>query len=131
MKKVYPVVLIPAKPGYVVYVPDLQINTQGEDISDAISMARDAIGLWGITQQDYGKKVPQPSDMSAVSHKPEEIVTLVDIDFDEYRKSVDMKVVRKNVTIPSWLNDLAIKSGVNFSQVLQDGLKDRLQVKNR
>ena len=50
MKAVYPIILTPAERGYVVFVPDLDINTEGEDLADAIEMARDAIGLWGITE---------------------------------------------------------------------------------
>jgi len=131
VKKVYPVVLTPAELGFVVYVPDLKINTEGNDVADAISMARDAIGLWGITEQDLGRTIPEPSDLSKVSHEANEIVTLVDIDFDAYRRANDMRTIRKNVTIPSWLNELAENSGVNFSQVLQDGLKQKLHVSDR
>ena len=54
MKAVYPIILTPAERGYVVFVPDLDINTEGEDLADAIEMARDAIGLWGITEEDAG-----------------------------------------------------------------------------
>ena len=60
MKTAYPIILTPAETGYVVTVPDLQINTEGADIADAIDMAADAIGLWGITAQDMGKVVPAP-----------------------------------------------------------------------
>ena len=131
MKIVYPVVLTAAELGFVVSVPDLKINTEGNDVADAISMARDAIGLWGITEQDFGRTIPEPSDLSKVSHEANEIVTLVDIDFDAYRRANDMRTIRKNVTIPSWLNELAENSGVNFSQVLQDGLKQKLHVSDR
>lgn len=55
MKKVYPVVLTPAETGYVVYVPDLKINTEGENIANAMEMARDAIGLWAICEEDMGR----------------------------------------------------------------------------
>lgn len=131
MKKVYPVVLTPAELGFVVSVPDLKINTEGNDVADAISMARDAIGLWGITEQDFGRTIPEPSELSKIFHEANEIVTLVDIDFDAYRRANDMRTIRKNVTIPSWLNELAENSGVNFSQVLQDGLKQKLHVSDR
>ena len=57
--------------------------------------------------------------------------TLVDIDFAAYRRANDLRTVRKNVTLPSWLNDLAERNGVNFSQVLQESLKERLHVSNR
>ena len=54
MKLAYPIVLTPAENGYSVYVPDLDINTEGDSLADAIAMASDAIGLWGITKQDMG-----------------------------------------------------------------------------
>ena len=93
-------------------------------------MARDAIGLWGISEEDAGRKIPMASGQIP---KPadNELVTLVDIDFSAYRRANDLRTIRKNVTLPSWLNDLAEKEGVNFSQVLQEGLKARLQVSNR
>jgi predicted RNase H-like HicB family nuclease len=128
LKKAYPVILTPAKIGYVVYVPDLDINTEGTDIADAIEMARDAIGLWGITEEDMGRSIPEPSP-HLPQHAPIEIVTLIDIDFDAYRRANDDRSVRKNLTLPSWLNERAEKAGVNFSQVLQEGLKRRLGIK--
>ncbi len=130
MKAVYPIILTPAERGFVVTVPDLQINTEGDDLNDAIEMARDAIGLWGITEQDAGRAIPAPRTV-APAHEANEIVSLVDIDFDAYRRATDLRAVRKNVTLPSWLNTLAENAGVNFSQVLQDGLKARLHVADK
>ena len=128
MKQVYPVILHPEpEGGYTVFVPDLDIGTQGETVAECIDMARDAIGLWGICEQDAGRSIPAPSGL-APCHGEGEIVTLVDIDFDAYRRAQDTRAIRKNVTIPSYLNDLAERAGVNFSQVLQDGLKQRLGV---
>lgn len=128
MKQVYPVILHPEQEGgFSVSVPDLNIGTQGETIAECIDMARDAIGLWGICEQDEGRVIPEPSGLTP-KHEEGELVTLVDIDFDAYRRAHDMRTIRKNVTIPSYLNDLAERAGVNFSQVLQDGLKQRLGV---
>lgn len=128
MKQVYPVILHPEQEGgFSVSVPDLNIGTQGETIAECIDMARDAIGLWGICEQDEGRVIPEPSGLTP-EHEEGELVTLVDIDFDAYRRAHDMRTIRKNVTIPSYLNDLAERAGVNFSQVLQDGLKQRLGV---
>ena len=64
-------------------------------------------------------------------HKSDEIVTLVDIDFSAYRRAHDLRTIRKNVTIPAWLNQLAEDAGVNFSQVLQEGLKQKLKVSEK
>ena len=128
MKQVYPVILHPeAEGGFSESVPDLDIGTQGETVAECIDMARDAIGLWGICEQDAGRAIPGPSGF-APAHEEGELVTLVDIDFEAYRRAHDMRTIRKNVTIPSYLNDLAERAGVNFSQVLQDGLKQRLGV---
>ena len=127
MKQAYPIILTPAERGYVVSVPDLDINTEGETIADAISMAEDAIGLWGITMQDRGKSIPDASGVVPPC-APGEVSAFAVVDFDAYRKANDMRSVRKNVTIPSYLNDMAEKAGLSFSQVLQDGLKLRLGV---
>ena len=87
-------------------------------------MARDAIGLVGIDMQDAGEEIPEPSSLDSVRDQEGDIYTLVDVDFDEYRKKHDNRTVKKNCTIPSWLNEEAMAKGINFSQVLQDGLKE-------
>lgn len=94
MKAVYPVILTPAGRGFVVSVPDLSINTEGIDLADAIAMARDAIGIWGITAQDAGRALPAASSWDTISHEAGEIVTLVDIDFDDYRQVNDAQIIR-------------------------------------
>lgn len=128
MKETYPILITPAdEGGYTVYVPDLDINTQGETITECIEMARDAIGLWGLCRQDAGGSLPS-QDIRSIQHRADEIVTLVDVDFAAYRRAQDMRAVRKNVTIPGYLNDMAERAGINFSQVLQEGLKQRLGI---
>lgn len=127
MKKVYPIILSPAERGYVVTVPEFQINTEGSDILDAIFMAREAICLWGVCEEDQGRQIPEPSVLIP-PHNPDEIVTLVDVDFTAFRRAHDQRAVRTNVTLPSWLKEVAEKDGVNFSQILQDALKQRLNL---
>lgn len=127
MKIAYPIILTPDETGYLVYVPDFDINTQGSSVADAIEMAEDAISLCGISLQDIGQKIP-----SASVRPPEcgegQISAFAVVDFDAYRRASDMRTVRKNVTVPNYLNKLAVKAGINFSQVLQEGLKQRLGV---
>lgn len=129
MKAAYPIVLTKGEKYIVVYVPDFDINTQGEDIADAMEMARDAIGLMGIDMEDDGEMIPCPSELGTVSAAhPSDSVTLVDIDFTEYRRKNDMRTVRRNVSLPSWLNAAADKAGINVSAVLQTALKDALNM---
>lgn len=128
MKNSYPIVLIPEEVGYTVYIPDFEINTQGGDITEAIEMARDAIGLMGITLEDDGKVLPQPSGADSVGISGQEIVTLVDVDFTEYRRKNEIRTVKKNCTLPGWLCYEAEKANINFSQVLQAALKKELKI---
>lgn len=127
MKNVYPVILTPTDTGFLVTVPDFDINTQGSTLPEAIDMARDAIGLWGITQEDMGNQIPNPSQI-APQHADNEICTLVDVDFLAYRRANENRAVKKTLTIPSWLNAEAEKAGINFSRVLQDALMQKLNL---
>ena len=73
--------------------------------------------------------LPKPSAMATIEVSKDEFVSLVDVDFDEYRRKNDMRTIRKNCTIPSWLNFEAEKAGINFSAILQAALKGELNLK--
>ncbi|MCD7785283.1 MAG: type II toxin-antitoxin system HicB family antitoxin [Oscillospiraceae bacterium] len=128
MKNSYPIILTPDEVGFTVYIPDFEINTEGDTLTEAIEMARDAIGLMGIDMEDDKKPLPVPSEIASVNHSGEDIVTLVDVDFSEYRRKNDMRSVRRNVTLPSWLDYEAEKSGLNVSAILQKALKTELHI---
>jgi len=99
MKTAYPIILTPDKSGYLVYVPDLNINTEGRDLADAIEMASDAISLTGTCLQDTGKEVPAPSK-TLPECGDNEIATFALVDFDAYRRANDMRTGRKKETPP-------------------------------
>lgn len=124
----YPVTFTQIPEGFMAYVPDLEINTWGTSITHAIEMARDAISLWCVSQQDEGKELPPVSDMTAIEHEPNDIVSLVDADIDAYRRSLESKAIKKTLTLPSWLNEKAERAGINFSQTLQRALKEELKI---
>ena len=127
---VYPVIISKEKDGYYVSIPDFESATQGRSIADAIMMARDAIGLMGIDMQDDGKEIPIPNSKTYITEK-DDIVTLVDVDFMEYRRRVDNRAVKKNCTIPYWLSIEAVRAGINYSRILQDALIRVLGVAKR
>ena len=116
----------------LVEVPDLRIVTQGYGMADAIEMARDAIGLSIITKEDDGEEVPAPSavELSASEFAGEgtQYLTFVDTDIAEYRRKHDNRAVRRNVTLPHWLNTEAEKAHVNVSRILQEALIAELQI---
>lgn len=125
MKEAYPIIIAEESDGYYVSIPDFDIATQGSSIADSIAMARDAIGLIGIDMEDDGKELPKPGTAKITQNK-DDLVTLVDVDFTEYRKRVNNRSVKKNCTIPYWLNVEAEKAGINFSKVLQEALQSLL-----
>ena len=127
MTRVYPVILLPTESGYVVSVPDLNIDTQGNDIAEAIFMARDAIGLWGICQQDKNNPIPEPSTIEP-PHEANEFVSWVDIDFDAYRRKHDNHAVRRNITLPAWLDEAVKEANINVSGFIQAALKKHLNI---
>ena len=127
MIKAYPIVLKPEAGGYVVYVPDLEINTQGDNLAEALYMARDAIGAWGICQQDAKRDIPEPS-ATEPNHGAGELISWVDVDFEKYRRASDMTSERTNITLPRYLKNLANDAGLNLSQELQARLKEVLRI---
>lgn len=138
MKCVYPVIFTMTnddKDTILIEVPDLEILTEGYGMVDAIEMARDAIGISGITLEDMGKELPEPraaqdtdTSKGEFSDAGESCVSLVDIDFTAYRRKADNKTVRRNVTLPNWLDSEAEKAGINVSKVLQDALMNVLNI---
>ncbi len=138
MRKVYPVIFTPVndnKDTVLIEVPDLEILTEGYGMADAVNMARDAIGLKGIYFEDEKREIPEPSRIQDINIQEgtfaedgEGCVSLVDIDFTEYRRKVDNKTVRRNVTLPNWLNQEADKANINVSRVLQEALMTKLGV---
>lgn len=133
MKRVYPVLLTKTDTVVLVEVPDLEILTEGKDLSDAIDMAKDAIELKCVSLEDSGIQIPDASESLDVnegtfSEEGDTILTLVNADPAEYRRKIDTKTVRRNVALPSWLNYEAEHAGINVSRVLQEALMNVLNV---
>jgi len=135
MKKAYPVIFTQVDDVVLVEVPDLEILTEGKDMPDAIEMARDAIGITVISKEDYREGIPNPSLLNEIdiqegtfANEGSGFISFVDVDFDIYRRKVDNKTVRTNVTLPNWLKLEAEKAEINISKVLQEALMSKLGV---
>jgi predicted RNase H-like HicB family nuclease len=138
MKTVYPVYFTKTDSNVLVEVPDLEILTEGENMSNAIEMARDAIELKCVSLEDEGIEIPTPSDIGALNvsngtfaHDGRTVISFVDVDSTEYRRKIDTKTVRRNVALPSWLNYEAEHAGINVSRVLQEALMKTLNLERR
>lgn len=121
---VYPVVLHPEKNDYFVEVPDIESGfTQGKDIKNAIEMASEMIGLMLEDKQEY----PVASKIEDIPSQKGDIKTIVSVDMDEFRRN-NPKTVRKNVSIPEYLVKLGKEKNINFSALLTEALKSKLEV---
>lgn len=100
-------------------------STFGDSIQNAYLMAQDAMGLYLDNLTDF----PKPTlDISKIVLQKNQFVSFVSINMEEYRKKFNNKSIKKTLTIPEWLNYLSEKNNINFSQVLQEALKERLGI---
>lgn len=135
MKLVYPACFYPCEEGgFTVIIPDLPgCITEGDSLSDAMDMAVDAASGWLLDSVENNEQIPQASDIKNIvaDEYDNGFVTLIGIDLDEYSKRYGNKAVKKTLTIPQWLNTVAEREGVNFSNILQVALKERLGYNDR
>ncbi len=128
-KYVYPAVFTPEDGGYAVNFPDFEsCYTDGDNLEDALEMAADVLCLTLYDMEERGETIPEPTPIKDVKVTGDEFVSLVNCDTVEYRKFFDNKAVKKTLTIPNWLNTIAERKGVNFSLVLQNALKQELNI---
>ena len=132
MKKlVYPAILYPFEvgEGYTVEVPDLPgCITQGDSLADAIEMGIDAASGWILDELEDGNELLKASTLERIVPDEGGFVQYLVLDMDAYTEKHGNKAVRKNLTIPSWLNTIAEKQNINFSEVLKDALADKLHI---
>jgi predicted RNase H-like HicB family nuclease len=130
MKYVYPACFYPEENGqFSVIFPDLGgIATYGNDLEDAISMAADLLCTWILECKKDNERLPEPSGVNEVKlDGGGSFANLIVADIEAFTAK-NNKSVKKTLTIPAWLNEIAEKEGVNFSQVLQAALKDYLRI---
>lgn len=122
---VYPVILRSQTDGYSVEIPDIDggIWTSGINMEEALLMAKNAIGSMLEDQINY----PQATRIEDITVKNDEIKTVVYLDIAEYRRD-NPKTIRKNVTVPEYLVKLGKQKHLNFSSVLTEALKNKLEV---
>lgn len=133
MKLVYPAIFLPWEDGkgYTVEVPDLPgCVTEGATLAEAIFMGEDAASGWVLDELENGNPAPAASDMKDIHPGEGGFVSLLSLDMDAYAEKYGSAAVRKNCTIPAWLNTFAEANHVNFSKVLTDGLTQLYQASN-
>ena len=136
MKTAYPVIFTMTeddKNTVLVEIPDIKGFTEGYGIVDAIDMARDYIG--GACYELEDKDIPKARSVGDIdlsscefAEAGKSFISLVDLDIDAYRRKMMNRAVRRNVSIPAWLDQAAEKEHINFSRVLQEALIQKLNL---
>lgn len=125
MKYIYTATFIPNEDNTKFYcrVPDLPgCIATGNSIDNAIEMITDAASGWLVVAEDEGSSIPKATPQCDLDIPYNAICSIICIDTVVYRAATDTRAVRKNVSLPAWMANLAEKQGVNCSQVLQNSL---------
>ena len=110
-----------------VLFPDFDVATSGVDEEDAFKSAKELLGLTLYSMEKDKEEIPQPSPISDLHLKKNQVSCLVDVFMPSIREAQNNKSVNRTVTLPAWLNAKSLELGVNFSQVLQEALLEKLQ----
>ena len=111
-----------------VVFPDLDCATSGENEDDALLSARELLGIVLNGMEEDGETIPTPTSLNDIQVAENERVVLVDVFMPSVRLAHVNKAVNRTVTLPAWLNAMALEHNINFSQVLQEALKQQLHV---
>ena len=134
MKKdnyIFPAVFDYADDGISISFPDLPgCFSCAENDEEALYMAKEALRLWLLVAEDEGIDIPGATPLNKVSLDKNQRVVLIDVCLAPYRSAYQNRAVKKTLTIPAWLNDIAVKEGVNFSFALQSALMEQLHIPN-
>ncbi len=141
MLTVYPAIFYHEQDGgYSVVFPDLHhLSTCGDSLSEAIEMAIDCLAGYLYNAKKYGEAIPAPTPLEKVDPHCEEdpddaypddaiFVNLVSVDVEAYARDHFEKMVKKTLSIPKWMNDMAVTRKINFSKVLRQALAKELHV---
>ena len=130
-KYVFPAIFTPEESGYTILFPDVKnCFTEGDNLTEAMENANDVLCMMLYNLERYGEEIPVASSVASIQANISsgEFVSLISCDTIEYRKFHDSRAVKKTLSIPSWLNEMAEKAGINFSGTLQDALKKQLNL---
>lgn len=126
MKLVYPAIFYPnqEQEGYTVIFPDLPgCVTFGNDLADSIDMAMDAASGWVLTELEDGNPIPTASSINDITpDEPDGFVSMISLDMEAYAQKYGSKSVRKNATIPAWMDTFIEKNNLSISKILQDAV---------
>jgi len=126
---IFPCIFIYEEDGIAILFPDLDgCVSFGESEQQAFYNAKEALTLHLYGMEQDNEPIPEPSLIKNVKLDENEQVVFIEVFMPPFRAKQANKYVKKTLTIPEWLNIIAEKNDVNFSQILQNGLKEYLNL---
>jgi predicted RNase H-like HicB family nuclease len=114
---------------YSIFFPDIPgCNSCGKDLQEAYEMAFDALGIMLTYFEEEELPIPEPSNPAEITLTDNQFIAIIRFDYWEYKKKISNKSVKKTLSIPEWLNEAALRANINFSNVLQEALKQKLDI---
>lgn len=129
-KYIYPAIFNYADDGISIEFPDLPgCFSCADNDEEALYMAEDVLGLWMLNLEDDKEDIPEPTKLKDIKVDENQKTVLISVWMPTIRKAVNNKSIRKTLTIPQWLDLIAREKDLNFSFILQEGLKRELNIK--
>jgi predicted RNase H-like HicB family nuclease len=115
--------------GYSADFPDLPgCASAGATLEEVFTGARESLSLHLYGMLEDEDPIPQVSDPESIPSEEGAFIALVEGHPDMIRDELKSRSVKKTLTIPSWMNEEAERRRINFSQVLQEALRERMGV---
>ena len=124
--KVYPAIIHNDEDGLWIEFPDLPgCYTQGDELEELMTNAEEVLGAFIAVKMESGESIPEASRIEDIT-EGEGVKTYVSTDINKYHR--DTRAVKKMISIPAWLMKEAEKQKLSLSKVLQEALKERLDI---
>ena len=126
---IYPAILTYTDNGISIEFPDLPgcLSCAFSD-SEALFNAKEVLRGWLLVSEEDSDDIPEPTPLKSVKISINQKAVLIDVCLALHREAFENRSVKKTLSIPAWLNRRAEQENVNFSRVLQDGLKNYLEI---
>lgn len=120
----YPILVSKVENKYFIKIPDWNGVVHGVDFAETLGAAREFLGKNWTDRIEKKISIPQPN--SVTYQRKEEVLTYVDIDFEEYQRKTSKEFVRRYCKLPNWLYNKAVfEYNIDLSEFLQDALEER------
>ena len=128
-KYVYPAIFTYDDDGINIEFPDIEGCFSCADTDEeALYMAEDVLGLCLLVLEEDDEKIPEPSNLKDIKVEENQKTSLISVWMPTVRKAINNKPIKKTLTIPQWLDVMAREKDINFSYILQEGLKKELNL---